>query len=87
MTTEDELAAMVAIYNQHEQDQQARLQMIYDALDARRGYRQVRFGDGGGGTVAVWSNCWNQERADLATRSFITPMARLINGYDAGEAD
>lgn len=86
MATDEEIAAMVAVYNGVEHDQLERLRFIFDAIDSRAGFRRVQFGDGENDSVAVWSNAWGR-RPDLARKSFITPMARFITDVVPGETN
>jgi hypothetical protein len=86
MATDIELKNMVEIYNRNERIQQDYLEEIFEAIDSRKGFREVTFGDGVNDGVAKWSNAWGRRR-DLWEKQFIQPMTRIITSYDAGETD
>ena len=78
----EEINTLVEEYNAAEIEQKERLIQLYDLLEARKGYRHVKFSGSG-----QWSNAWGRTaRRDLALQSFIDPMVELIEEVKAGEA-
>lgn len=62
-----EIDQLVQEYNAAELVQQDRLTRLFLLVNARKGFRFVRFSN-----AIPWSNCWESERMDLT-------LARQVN--------
>ena len=73
---------LIETYNKVEEEQTQRLIQLYDFINARKGYRVVKF------NRDLWSNCWGWGKdKPHAHEQFVTNLARPITEYVFGSEE
>lgn len=72
--------ALIATYNQVEEEQTARRRELFDFVDSRNGYRHVKLGQS-----EMWSNCWGKSLPpDKMHEIHVDILARPITSFEPG---
>jgi hypothetical protein len=72
---------LIEEYNAIEAEQTERLRALFDFVNARKGYRAVKFGQS-----EMWSNCWGISTLKTNVhRQFVDSLARPITEFVPGE--